>query len=159
MKKQTVDVMVEGGKASAGATMGSALGPLGVNIGQIIAKINEKTKEFSGMKVPVKIIVDPKTKEFDIEVGTPPTSALITKELNIQKGAGDQKMIVGNLKFESAVKIAKMKGDSLSGKTLAKKVKEIIGTCKSMGVTVEGKDPTQVQHEIDSGDYNSKLSA
>ena len=42
-KKETVDIIVEGGKASAGATMGKAFGPLGVNIQEILVKINENT--------------------------------------------------------------------------------------------------------------------
>ena len=54
----TVEAMVEGGKATAGPPLGPALGPKGVNIGQVVAKINEKTKAFTGMKVPVKVIIN-----------------------------------------------------------------------------------------------------
>ena len=78
---ETIEVLVEGGKASAGPPLGPALGPLGVNVMQVVNAINEKTKHFDGMKVPVKVIVDPKTKGFEIEVGTPPVTALILKEL------------------------------------------------------------------------------
>ena len=52
---ETVEVLVEGGKATGGQPLGPALGPLGVNIPQIVAEINKKTKAFEGMKVPVKI--------------------------------------------------------------------------------------------------------
>ena len=83
---ETIEALVDGGKASAGPPLGPALGPLGVNIGAIVGEINNKTKNFDGMKVPVKIIVDEKTKEFTITIGTPPTSALILKELGIEKG-------------------------------------------------------------------------
>ena len=75
MAKEKVEVMVEGGKATAAPPLGPALGPMGVNIGQVIAKINEKTKAFAGMKVPVKVIIDKSTKAFDIEVGTGPTTS------------------------------------------------------------------------------------
>ena len=75
----TVEVLVEGGKATPGQPLGPALGPLGVNIPQIVGAINEKTKAFDGMKVPVKIIID-KDKNFEIKVGTPPTSSLVTKQ-------------------------------------------------------------------------------
>jgi large subunit ribosomal protein L11 len=68
---EKIEALVEGGKASAGPPLGPALGPLGVNIMQIINTINDKTKQFSGMKVPVKVIVDPKTKDFEIQVSTP----------------------------------------------------------------------------------------
>ena len=55
---ETIKALVEGGKASAGPPLGPALGPLGVNIMQIINTINDKTKQFDGMKVPVKVIVE-----------------------------------------------------------------------------------------------------
>src|SRR3989344_3348418 len=88
-KKQTVDALVEGGKASAGPPIGSSLGPLGMNVGQIVADINKKTAAFKGMQVPVKINVDPESKEYDISIGTPPASSLILKEAGVEKGAGN----------------------------------------------------------------------
>ena len=155
-----VEALVEGGKATASPPLGPALGPLGINIMQVINKINEKTKQFEGMKVPIKVIVDQKTKNFEIEVGTPPASALILKELKVDKGsgaAGSHK--VGNLTVDQAVKVAKMKQDNLMGKELKKKVKEVIGTCVSMGVTVEGKKPQEIQKAIDEGVYDSKFQS
>ncbi len=152
-----VDVMVEGGKAAAGATMGSALGPLGVNIGEIVAQINEKTKSFAGMKVPVKIIVDEKTKTFEIEVGTPPASALLKQEIGMDKGGSDQKEEAANATLEQIIKVAKMKEGNLLGASLKTRVKEILGTCVSMGVRVEGKDPRDFQKEIDQGKHDSAL--
>lgn len=155
-----IEALVDGGKASAGPPLGPALGPLGVNIMQIINAINNKTKQFEGMKVPVKIIIDPKTKNFEIEVGTPPASSLIFKELGIEKGsgaAGSHK--VGNLTVDQAIKIAKMKYDNLLGKELKHKTKEIIGTCVSAGVTVEGKKPQVIQKAIDDGTYDSKFQS
>jgi len=80
----TIKALVDGGKASAGPPLGPALGPLGVNIIQIVNTINDKTKQFEGMKVPVKVIVDPKTKKFEVEVGTPPASSLILNELKLE---------------------------------------------------------------------------
>src|SRR3990167_5702036 len=112
MATETVDALVEGGKASAAPPLGPALGPLGVNIGQVIAKINEKTKSFSGMQVPVKVRVDKQTKTFDIEVGTPPASSLIKKEAKIEKGSGNPLADkVADLRIENIIKIAKMKED------------------------------------------------
>jgi len=154
----TVEALVEGGKASAGPPLGPALGPLGVNIMQIINAINDKTKQFEGMKVPVKVTIDSKTKKFDIEVGTPPASSLILKELNLEKGSGaPSSRKIGNLTVDQAIKIAKMKQDGLLGRNLNKKTKEIIGTCVSIGVTVEGKKPKDIQKAIDDGTYDSKF--
>jgi len=156
---ETIEALVEGGKATAGPPLGPALGPLGINIMEVINTINEKTKHFEGMKVPVKVIVDPKTKKFEIQVGTPPASALILKELKAEKGSGAPSTHkIGNLTIDQVIKIAKMKYEGLLGKDLKNKAKEIIGTCVSMGVRVEGKDPREVQKEIDEGKYDAKFS-
>jgi large subunit ribosomal protein L11 len=102
-----VEALVPGGKASAGPPLGPALGPLGVNVAQVVAKINEQTKDLNGMQVPVKVKVKSRT-EFEIEVGTPPTSALILKEMGVEKGTGD-KSIIGNLTMGQVIKIADIK--------------------------------------------------
>jgi large subunit ribosomal protein L11 len=156
----TIKALVEGGKASAGPPLGPALGPLGVNIMEIINTINDKTKEFDGMKVPVKVIIDPKTKKFEIEVGTPPATSLIFKELNLEKGSGSAGTHkVGDLTIEQAIKIAKMKFDNLLGKELKQKTKEVIGSCVSIGITVEGKKPQEIQKAIDEGEFDSKFQS
>jgi large subunit ribosomal protein L11 len=150
--------LVEGGKASAGPPLGPALGPTGVNVGQVVAKINDQTKSFTNMKVPVTVIVDAATKKFDVEIGSPPVSALIKKELGAEKGAKTAgKEIIGNITLDSAVKIAKLKMGGSFAKTLKTAVKEVTGTCVSMGVTVEGKDPREVQKEIDAGKHDGVL--
>ena len=87
---EIIEALVDGGKASAGAPLGPALGPKGVNIMQVINTINDKTKQFQGMKVPVKIIIDPKTKEFTIEVGTPPAASLILREVGAIEGGAER---------------------------------------------------------------------
>ncbi|MEM3543394.1 MAG: 50S ribosomal protein L11, partial [archaeon] len=64
MAEKVISALVEGGKATAGPPIGPALGPLGINAGQVVAEINQKTKDFSGITVPVKIIVDTSTKKY-----------------------------------------------------------------------------------------------
>jgi len=153
--KKTVELLVAGGQANAGPPLGPALGPLGVNVMAIVNKINELTKDYSGMKVPVKVIVDPETKEFEVTIGTPTTSALIVSELKIEKGSGTPNtQKVGDLKIEQVVRIAKMKRPELLAKDLKGATKEILGACVSMGVTAENKDPREVQKEIDQGKYD-----
>ncbi len=155
---ETVEALVDGGKATAGPPLGPALGPIGVNIMQVINKINEKTKEFTGMKVPVKVIIDTKTKEFEIEVGTPPAASLILNELGVEKGSGSPSTHkIGNLSIDQAIKVAKMKYDNLLGTDIKHKTKEIIGTCVTLGVKVEGKNPKEIQKAIDDGDFDSKF--
>lgn len=145
MSEQTVAAVVEGGKASAAPPLGPALGPLGVNIQEIVDAINEKTKDLAGMKVPVKVIVNPDTKAFRLEVGKPPASALILKELNIQKGAATAgKDRVGDLTEEQVKKIARAKfGSDEEGC-----VNQIKGTCRSMGVTIGKGQVTEEEKKV-----------
>jgi large subunit ribosomal protein L11 len=149
MKKQTVDALVDGGKATAGPPLGPALGPLGLNLNQVIAAINEKTAAFDGMKVPIKLIVDPETKDFEIKVGTPPVSALVKKELGLEKGAQTPGVEpVGDITMEQVRKVARIKMDDMLSYSEENAMKEVMGTCVSMGVTVEGRDPRDVQKEL-----------
>jgi large subunit ribosomal protein L11 len=151
---EKLEVLVEGGKATPGPPLGPTLGPLGVNVIQVVNAINEKTKAFVGMKVPVTLTIDSKTKAFEIKVGTPPTSALILKEIKVEKGSGSPKATkVGNLTVQQAIKISEMKKDSMLGKTKKERFKEVVGTCVSMGVTVDNKEPKQVIKEIEAGGY------
>jgi large subunit ribosomal protein L11 len=155
MVKKTFNFIINGGEATAGPPIGPALGPLGFNVMMIVNKINDLTKDFQGMRVPVKVTVDTDTKEFDVEVGIPTTAALIAKELGIEKGSqspGSQK--VGDLNIEQIIKIAKIKKPQLLSKSLKEAIKEILGTCVSIGVTVEGKDPREIIRGINSGIYN-----
>jgi large subunit ribosomal protein L11 len=155
VEKKTVDALVSGGQANAGPPLGPALGPLGVNVLAIVNRINELTKDYAGMKVPVKIVVDPENKQFEVTVGTPTTSALIVSELKIEKGSGKPNAEkVGNLTMAQVVGIAKKKMPELLGKSLKLAAKEVLGSCVSMGVTVEGKDPREVQREIDESKHD-----
>jgi len=156
VEKKTVDALVNGGQATAGPPLGPALGPLGVNVLAVVNKINELTKNYAGMKVPVKIVVDPENKTFEVTVGTPTTSALIVSELKIEKGSGKPNTEkVGDLTMPQVVSLAKKKRPELLAKSLKLAVKEVLGSCVSMGVTVEGRDPREMQREIDEGKHES----
>jgi large subunit ribosomal protein L11 len=156
VEKKIVELLVNGGQANAGPPLGPALGPLGINIMAVVNKINELTKDYAGMKVPVKIAVDPENKTFEVTVGTPTASALIVSELKIEKGSGTPNTAkVGDLTMEQVVRIAKIKSPQLLAPNLKNAAKEMLGTCVSMGVTVEGKDPREVQKEIDAGNYEA----
>ncbi len=152
MAEVVISGLVEGGKATSGPPFGPALGPLGVNINAIIAEINDKTKQFAGIKIPVKVIIDSGTKAHRIEIGMPPTSALILKELGIQLGAKAKGEIVGNITLEQVRQIAKAKEARLYGNSAASRITQILGTCKSMGVTFEGEDPRIAIKKIKAGE-------
>jgi large subunit ribosomal protein L11 len=126
---------------------------------QVVGEINKETASFSGMDVPVKVIADMETKEFRIEVGTPPVTALVKKSLSIQKGAGNPGTeTAGNISLGEILKVIESKGDTMLSYDMAGRVKEVLGTCVSMGVTVDGKDPRQLQREIDQGMHKEALS-
>lgn len=157
-EKKVVEALVNGGQATAGPPLGPALGPLGVNVLAIVNKINEITKDYAGMKVPVKVSVDTDNKEFEVSVGTPTTSALLVSELGVTKGSGvPSTEKVGDLSLEQILKIANMKREDVLGRDMKAVVKEVLGTSVSMGVTVEGKDPREIQNEIDQGKYDALL--
>jgi large subunit ribosomal protein L11 len=157
-EKKVIESLVSGGQATAGPPLGPALGPLGVNVIVIVNKINEETKSYAGMKVPVKITVDTDTKEFEVTVGIPTTAALIVKEAGIQKGSGKPNTEkVGNLSFEQIMRIAEVKRSSLLAGNIKAAVKEVVGTCVSMGITVDQKDAKTVLREIDEREYDEVL--
>jgi len=140
-----VSVLVEGGKATAGAQLGSALGPLGVNVGQVVAKINEETKQFAGMRVPVVVKVNPSNRSFTLVVGRPPVAALLLKEAGKEKGSGKAKTeVIGDVSLAAVKRIAEAKGGDMHGRTIEEKINQVIGTCVSLGLSVDGEDPRVV---------------
>ncbi len=158
MPKKVVKVLVEGGKATPGPPIGPALGGLGVDIGRIVGEINQKTKEYAGMKVPVEIIVDLETRQYEVKVGLPPTSMLLIREIGVEKGSGEAgSKAVGDLKREQIVKIAKMKFESMNTTSLKSAVKQVLGTAVSVGVTVEGKHPKEAIEDVDAGLWDDLL--
>jgi len=159
MVKESIDALIMGGKASAAPPLGPALGPKGVNIGLVVAEINKKTADFAGMQVPVKVIIETDDKSFEIEIGTPPASALIKQEAGLKKASGNPKEeLVGNITFDQVLKVARMKETALTGKNIKMMAKEIVGTCRSMGITVDNKQSAEIIIAIEAGEYNSKLN-
>lgn len=153
MPKETVEVMVSGGKATPAPPIGPALSPLGVNVVNVVKEINDKTATFSGMEVPVKIVVDTETKKFTISVGTPPVTSMIKKELKVETlgkvNEDKTRKLAGSISLDAVVRIAKSK-DSIRGNATAK-VKQVLGTCLSSGVLVDNKNAKDVIKEIDEG--------
>lgn len=158
MGKVTCEALIEGGKASAGPPIAPVLGPTGINLFAVVTKINEMTADLKGLKVPVTIVADDDTKEFEITIGLPPTSALIVKEVGVEKGTGATGTeVTGDITFDQVIKVARAKEQDLLGSSLGNRVKSVLGTCVSMGVTVDGKDARMVQKEIDEGAFTDQL--
>lgn len=158
MGKEKIEMMVEGGKAVAGAEIGQKLGPMKIPIPNVLKVINEKTAAFKGVKVPVKLIIDTDTKEFTVEVGTPPVSELIKKELGLEKGSATaNKLKVANAGIEHLIKIAKMKMDSMFTDSLKAAVKTVAGSCNSLGVLVEGKLSNEFNKDLEAGKFDKEI--
>jgi large subunit ribosomal protein L11 len=164
-EKEIIEFLIEGGKAAPGPTTAPKLSAYKLNVAEVFKKINEKTKEYEGIQVPVKILIDKKTKEYEIEIGLPPVSSLIKKELGItgkeKKEASTQgetkkeNVVMGNLTMEQCLKIAKMKMKDMLVKDLKSAVKMVIGTAVSMPVTIEGKKPKEILKEIEEGKHDN----
>ncbi len=153
-----INALVEAGSVSAGPPLGPQLGPLGVDIGSVVNRINEKTKDFEGMEIPVTVKVDEETKEFEIEVGTPPTAAMIREEAGLDSLSPHPKEEkVADLFIEQCIKIAKSKLPDLNCSDIKPAVKQVVGACVSSGVLVEDKDPKEVLVEIDEGVYDEEI--
>lgn len=155
---QKISSLVTGGEASAGPPLGPALGPMGVNIMEVINAINDKTKDFAGMKVPVTVSVDPDTKKWEIDIGIPSAAALILKEAGIQKGSGTSGTDwVGDITMDSVVKVAQTKLETSYASSLKSVAKTIIGTCVPLGIKIEGKTPKEITAEISEGKWDEKF--
>ena len=158
MVEKTFRVIVTAGQATGGPPIGPLIGPLGVNIMAVVNKINEMTASYSGTKIPVEITIDTDTKEFEIKVGMLTTTALILRELAIEKGSGRPNTEpVGDLTFKQVVEIARLKREGLLASSLRAAVREILGSCLSMGINIEGRSPKEVHREVNEGKYDPLL--
>ncbi len=155
-----IKLLVEGGKMSPGPAVAQQLGPMGINMGQVISDVNEATQEFKGVTLPVHLTVNPDTKEVSIKVLSPPTSELIKKELGIEKASGARlKQRVGNFAIEQVISVAKSKHDAMLSNDFLASVKSVIGTCQALGVLIENKETSEIMQEIKEGKYLEEISA
>lgn len=155
MAKVEMNFIVKGGEVKPAPPVGPALGQEGLPVGRVVADINKATKDWKGLKIPITVKADPVKKEWNIEVGTPLTSALLLQEADAEKGAEEAgNETIGDLSFKQVKKIAKLKEEELHTSNVKNSIKTVLGTMKSMGLTLEGKDPQEVLQNID--DYFKK---
>lgn len=155
----TIEALVPGGQANPGPPLGPELGPTPVNVQDVVNEINEQTAAFDGMEVPVTVDYDD-DGSFTIEVGVPPTAALIKDEAGFETGSGEpQKNFVADLSIEQVRKIAEQKSSDLLAYDTKNAAKEVVGTCASLGVTIEGNDAREFKQRIEDGEYDDALAA
>ncbi|MBU0958020.1 MAG: 50S ribosomal protein L11 [Nanoarchaeota archaeon] len=152
-------MLVEGGNMKPSPAVSQQLGPMGVNLGKIMSDVNEATKDFKGMKVPVELDINTATKDFTVSVSSPPASELIKKELGLEKGSGQaKKEKAGNISIEQIIKITKTKYPSMIVSDFKAAVKTIVGSCVSLGVLIDNKDPKDIEDEIHQGKYDTEIN-
>jgi len=148
----TIMIKMIGGTDPPGATLAPKLGPLGVNAKVVGGALKEKTKAFEGIKVCCKVLI--KNRQPWIEL-VPGAATLLLKELNEplrdRKKEKDVKHD-GDLKFQQVVNVAKIMRPRSMAKELSGTVREILGTCVSLGCTVDGLNPKEVTRQVKSGE-------
>jgi len=153
-----IKLLVEGGAMRPGPALSQKLGPIGVPINRVLEEVNKATKSFEGMKVPVELEVDLATKNFEIQVFSPPVSELLKKEVKAEKGSGLQKKLnIGNLSIEQVISVAKAKMSNLLCNDLKAAVKTVVGSCTSLGILIENNPASEVGILIDEGKYDKEI--
>ena len=138
-KKITVKIKFQasGGQATPAPPIGPALGQHNVNIGQFVSQFNERTKEYSGIPIPVVVTVYA-DRTFTFITKSPPAAALLKEAAQVAKGSGvPNKEKVGSVTGDQVRQIATKKMADLNAHDLAAACKIIAGTARSMGITVE----------------------
>ncbi|MCX6742294.1 MAG: hypothetical protein NTX24_03940 [Candidatus Pacearchaeota archaeon] len=154
-----IKLLVDGGAMKPGPALSQKIGPLGMNMGKIIADVNKATAGFKGIKVPAVLDINTKTKEFTVQVFTPPTSELLKREVGIEKGSPQpNKIKMGNIPLEIVIKVAKIKEKDMMVNGMNEAVDSVLGTCMSLGLLVEGKNPVEVIQEVKEGKHNDLIS-
>src|SRR6056297_3702103 len=155
----TIEVLVPGGEANPGPPLGPELGPTPVDVQDVVSRINEETAAFDGMEVPVTVEYDD-DGAFTIDVGVPPTAELIKDEAGFETGSGEpQEDFVADLSVDQVKQIAEQKQTDLLAYDLKNAAKEVVGTCTSLGVTIEGNNPREFKELIDEGEYDDQFAA
>ncbi len=131
-------LMIPAGQANPSPPVGPALGQRGVNIMEFCKAFNEKTKDKMGFKIPVEISVYT-DRSFTFITKQPPATDLIMKEAGIKKGSDNPLLNkVATLTQEQILKIVELKIEDLNTNDREQAAKIIEGSCRSMGIEVEG---------------------
>lgn len=155
---KVIKIQVEGGKASPAPPLGPAITDAGLNVAEVIEKINKMTEVYKGLTVTVKIIVDLDTKNYEIQLELPTVTSMLLSMAKASEPSGDpMHKKIGNISIEDVVRVALLKKPELTAKSLKAAVKTILGSARSIGLTVEGKDPKDVIKEVEQGVYDAIL--
>ncbi len=159
MAIRVVNVKVRGGQAKPEPPISDLASKYGLDVNKLVEEINRLTERYKEFEVQVKIIIDEETKEYELEIKPPTTTELLLHAVGAKEPSGDpMHQKIGDLPFEKIVEIAIMKKPGLNAKTLKAAVKSIIGSARSIGITIDGKDGKQVTREVEDGVYDAVLA-
>ena len=126
--------------AAGQAKPGPALAGVGINMPEFTKAFNDKTRERGNEPVPVLITVY-EDKSFEFKLFTSPTSYKLIEEKKKKKGSGvANKEKVGSITIDQLRAIAEYKLPDLNTTKIDSAMKQVAGTAKNMGITVEGYD-------------------
>ncbi|RCK77517.1 MAG: LSU ribosomal protein L11p (L12e) [Ignavibacteriae bacterium] len=132
-----IKLQIPAGQANPAPPVGPALGQKGVNIMEFCKQFNARTKDQSGLIIPVVITVY-SDKSFTFITKTPPASVLLLKAAKIEKGSGEpNRNKVGKVTLKQIREIAEMKMPDLNANDIEAAMRMIAGTARSMGITIE----------------------
>lgn len=132
-----IKLQIPAGKANPAPPVGSALGQHGVNIMAFCKEYNDKTSSQAGTIIPAEITVY-EDRSFSFITKTPPTTDLLKKALEIEKGSGTAgRESAGVLSRAKLREIAEIKAKDLSSVDIEGAEKIVAGTARSMGIEVE----------------------
>ena len=133
-----IKVQIDAGKANPAPPLGPALGAAGVNIQDFCGQFNDRSKDMMGDKVTAVITVyDDRSFSFDIK--TPPAVSLIKKALKLKSGSARPHIDkVATIQRSELEKIYEIKKVDMTANDVDAGVKILAGTCRAMGIRVEG---------------------
>ena len=152
-----VNISFKAGQASQNDL--KALEEYGLDLEKLADDLNRKTKYLKGKEITAKIYVYPRKKEYYIEIVPPTTTELLLWKAGASEPSGDpMHKKVGDLKMKDVIEVAIAKKSELLTRDLKKAVKMMLGSARSIGLTVEGKDPKAVTKEVDEGLYDDIIN-
>eukprot|EP00178_Gracilaria_changii_P008008 TRINITY_DN2479_c0_g1_i1.p1 TRINITY_DN2479_c0_g1~~TRINITY_DN2479_c0_g1_i1.p1 ORF type:complete len:163 (+),score=34.00 TRINITY_DN2479_c0_g1_i1:6-494(+) len=147
-----INIKVFGGEPGPAATLAPKLGPLGLNAKKVGEDIVKEGGKWKGIRVMVQLKCQNRAAEITVK---PSSSALLIKELgNYERDRKKVKNVnhKGNLTLEQVKKVAKVMDEKSMAKNFAGTVKQVLGTCLSLGCTVDKQSPKQVIEKISNGE-------
>jgi large subunit ribosomal protein L11 len=132
----SIKLQIKAGQANPAPPVGPALGQHGVNIMEFCNAFNERTKDRSGMVIPVVITVFA-DRSFSFITKTPPASVLLKQAAGLASGSSEPgKTTAGRVTRAQVKEIAETKMEDLNAGSLDAAMKIIAGTARSMGLDV-----------------------